>query len=590
MCGIFGFIADVSNQIDQSMLTRCYRSVDLLKYRGPDGGYSWHSKNCFLGFRHLSFFEKNFSTQPLHNENDTIHLICNGEIFNHVELRKRLKKHYFTSISDCEVLIHLYEEYGEDFLQHIKGQFALILWDEISRCVILARDRFGICPLYYLKTASGYFFASEIKALLEYSDKRISLDIEGIAQTLFFYGPEYPKTCFTDIYQVPAGSYLKLNIKTKKLFVKSYWQLQFAHKKGFKKLKRREVLNQFNFLLTQAVKRRLQGDFKPGVYASGGLDSSSIATVMSELKQKTKLFSIQFSDQVYDESFYQTLLSQQLELGLGQLIISDQDILDNLIKTIFHTECPLNRTAPIPMFLLSKLTCEQGYKCILSGEGADELLAGYPVFQKHQPSIVAKFKTFERILSLFADSKHLMVLIKNSLDKYQSQLKSKGGNLHNSQIVEVGTKLSRYLLATQGDRVSMANGIEQRFPFLDEDLVDFIESLSNFWFMSDHKGKVILREAMRDRVPEKIIQRPKKGYLSPDRILAESYRNNNALLREILSLDKIKEAGIFDINEVKRLTAFINNNGALDQNTNTTFIFFTTTQILHELFIKKSKF
>lgn len=585
MCGIFGFVTSRNEPIDNLSLKRFRQSVDLLRHRGPDGQKDWHDDKCYLGFRHLAFFKQGSSFQPLHNEDNTVHLVCNGEIFNYQELRSQLKKHHFNSVSDCEVIIHLYEEHGEEFINQIKGQFAFILWDRKKERIIVARDRFGICPLYYRNTAGGYFFASEVKTLLKYLPETVSLDIEGIAQTLFFYGPEYPKTCFKEIYQVPPGCYLKLNVATKKLLMKHYWQLQFFDVQA--KLGRQEIIDQFNFLLKQAVKRRLHGDFIPGVYASGGLDSSTIAVITSYLEQKTKLFSIQFADQTYDESSYQTIIAQHLKLKLSRILITDQDILNNFIETIWHTECPLSRTAPIPMLLLSKMVRDQGYKCIISGEGADELLAGYPVFQQSKPSITAKFKMGMETLSLFTNAKSLKNLIKRNFKKYQSQLNSEKKKLHNCQIVEIDTKLSKYLLAAQGDRVSMANGIEQRFPFLDEDLVDFVRLLPDYWFMSSGEGKVILREATRNRLPKTIIQRPKKGYLSPDRVVAEAYRDNNSLLRQILSLDKIKEAGYFDVDKVEKLLGLIHNNNFC-KNTNTAFVFLVTTQILHELFVNKN--
>lgn len=587
MCGIFGFVTNRNEPIDNLSLKRFRQSVDLLHHRGPDGQKDWYDNKCYLGFRHLAFFKKESSFQPLHNEDNTVHLVCNGEIFNYQELRSQLKKHHFKSVSDCEVIIHLYEEHGEEFINQIKGQFAFILWDQKNESIIVGRDRFGICPLYYLNTVSGYFFASEVKALLKYLPATVSLDIEGIAQTLFFYGPEYPKTCFKEIYQVPPGCYLKLNVVSKKLLTKHYWQLQSFDVKAV--LDRQEILDQFNFLLRQAVKRRLHGDFIPGVYASGGLDSSTIAVITSHLKQKTKLFSIQFADKIYDESSYQTIIAQYLRLKLSRILITDQDVLDNLIETIWHTECPLSRTAPIPMFLLSKLVRDQGYKCIISGEGADELLAGYPVFQNYQPSILAKFEAHKELLSLFTEAKRLKVSINNDLGKYRSQLNLNKGNLHSCQIIETNTKLSRYLLVAQGDRVSLAHGVEQRFPFLDEDLVNFIQSLPKDWFLSSKEGKIILREIMIDHLPKLIIQRPKKGYLSPDRVLAEFYRKNNTILKEVISLDKIEKAGYFNINEVKRLLKFIkSSNNPLDKKTNTAFVFLVSTQILHELFIEQN--
>ncbi len=584
MCGIFGYITS-GGTISDFSLRKFNQSIKSLYHRGPDDQGQWHDCKCFLGFRHLAFFKKKVSIQPLHNEDYTIHLVCNGEIFNYKELRSQFPKHHLKSISDCELIIHLYEEKGEAFINEIKGQFAFILWDSRKQIIIAARDRFGICPLYYTKTKDSYYFSSDVKSLLKYSGST-ELNIEGMIQTLFLYGPDFPKTCFEKIYQIPPGTYLKLDIISNKLIIKQYWELCFSENKS--SLNKIEILNRFKFLLTQSIKKRLHGEFIPGIYASGGLDSSAVAAITSQIESKTQLFSIQFTDKSYDESFYQTCLAKYLNLKLHSILISDQDILDNLIRTIWHIECPLIRTAPIPMFLLSKAVRSHGYKCVLSGEGADELLAGYPVFQKNKPSILNKYGTNIEILNLLLETNQIDILMKNTINKYGLQQNFKK-NLNKCQTTEIDTKLSRYLLAAQGDKVSMAHGIEQRFPYLDEDLVDFIKTIPCSLLISKKTGKIILREAMKDQLPKLIVERPKRGYMSPNNVLAKSYKKNNLILKEVLSLNKIKNTGYFDVRKVKTLLSYIENNDIIDNKTKSAFIFLASTQILHELFISQNK-
>lgn len=589
MCGIFGFVSNnlAGVKINEKKL---FLSLNTLKHRGPDGVNTWTDYTCYLGFRHLSFFDKCVSLQPLHNENNTIHLVGNGEIFNYRKLRRQLAaKHVFKSESDCEVIIHLYEEFGDKFLRHIKGQFAFIIWDKKRRRIVAARDRFGICPLFYLVNNEGYVFASEIKALLENNINSVSLDMQGVVETLFFYGPVPPRTCFKNVFQIPPGFYLTVNVESRKLTLTQYWSLKFSPERNNSEKHPDHVLNELRLILQQAVKNRLHGDFVPGVYASGGLDSSVIATILSKYERRPTLFSLQFEDSKYDESYYQRILTNHLKLPQEALLITSGDIIGNLVRTIWHTECPLIRTAPIPMFLLSQLVRQKGYRCVVSGEGGDELLAGYPVFQKNMPSIVSKFSTAQRVLRLFKEKKKLFHHVEKMYkDLYKPEKTSAYYGLHYCQEIEVRTKLSQYLLNTQGDRVAMAHGIEQRFPFLDEDFVAFIESLPMQWFIAEQKGKFILRQAMKDKIPISIIERPKQGYLAPDRCLLDCYRTKKTFLNDLLSPEAIKSTGYFEAAEVDKLLSLCADfSSTADKYVNLAFVFLVTTQILHKLFIEK---
>jgi len=275
MCGIFGFVAK-RKIIGNNQLLQFKESLKSLQHRGPDGMAFWNDGQCFLGFTHLSFFDEPSASaiQPLHNETNTVHTVCNGEIYNYIELQKDLSGHFFSSKSDCEVITHLYEEYGKSFPKLIKGQFALILWDSVGKTIILARDRFGICPLFYFESKEGIYFSSEIKVLLPYLPKKL-IDIGAIAQLTCFYGPDHEKTCFKEVRQVPPANYIKINLQyesTKSTDVK-YWKLEFSDKIQYEKAKQKEIQSKFEFLLNKSIKKRLHGNFVPGVYLSGGIDS-----------------------------------------------------------------------------------------------------------------------------------------------------------------------------------------------------------------------------------------------------------------------------------------------------------------------------
>lgn len=513
MCGILFAVNNLG--IETRVKSSFKKSLSLISHRGPSTSTESIENNFLLGFNRLAIVDSKNGNQPFYNEDESIILLCNGEIYNYKGLKKLLKKkHTFQSKSDCEVILHLYEELDSNFVNLLRGQFAFILIDKKNNKLLMARDRFGIQPLFYAKNTSDTFFvSSEIKAILE-TDSTISknLDPISIKETLFLYGPTPPRTAFQNIFQVKPGHFLNYDYKKNQIInEKRYWKIPkqiVPDKKTF------EI---FNKLLKNAVKRRFQGDDKElAVYLSGGLDSASILAITNKLsKNKPVSFSIQFDNPKYDESKYQRITNKYLNTH-GFATNASSDIDKNLFQSIWHIEQPLIRTAPLPMYSLSKMVREYQKKFVLCGEGADETMFGYPVFQKNLSSIEDKVNDYSEIESIFAfnkiSGKKLITETLNIIDKEYGTSKN---SLREKQLIEIDTKLSRYLLVSQGDRQSMSHSVEQRFPFLDEDLVDFLFSLPIGYLINKQSGKLLLKKAMKKLLPYEIINRKKQGYLAP---------------------------------------------------------------------------
>lgn len=591
MCGIFACLNTGQQYSSSSREDSFVQSVRVLAHRGPDGEHIWNDEVCFLGFRHLAFFDKTRSLQPLQNEDGLLRLVCNGEIFNHRELRRGLTTHRFQSDSDCEVILHLYEKYGDECVGYLKGQFAFVLWDRERRRLLVARDRFGICPLYFLQSEQRWFFASEIKALLRYLPTLPEPDIVGIAETVCLYGPTPPRTVFCAISQLPPAHTLVVEASSNTVRVFPYWQLVFTRRKnrtnGQQKAQTREGLQH---QLCQAVRRRRHGRYALGVYTSGGLDSSSVAALLADEQKNTSSFSIRFSDSTYDESRYQSILADSLGLNTHSVLIGDEHILRYLGETVWHAETPLTRTAPVPMYVLSRFVREHKYKTVLSGEGADELLAGYPVFQKRQPSVIAKFNRVQLALSLLLGYRRLRATIENTLIGLTGGKNEEHFEI--AQRVEVSTKLSRYLLSAQGDRMAMAHGVEVRYPFLDEDFVTFACSLPESMLLSHGEGKMVLREAMKGKLPPSLIDRPKKGYLAPDAALVRAYQRRDEFLCTLLSSKSIQRVGVYEnkrVHDILNVVKQVPNASMLDESIVTAFTFLVTMQLFHRLFMQNQK-
>lgn len=646
MCGITGILYKNSSQEDNTARQLLLNKMIVsLLHRGPDAKSYYNDEHCYLGFTRLAFVGGPSSMQPLQNESKSIFIICNGEIYNYKELTNRLKKkgHKFLTLSDCEVILHLYEEVGEDVVYLLNGQFAFVLWDKKRKKIFAARDKFGICPLFYSFNSNRLIFASEIKAISNDPSISLSLDPIGVAETALFYAPTPPRTCFNQINRLPPGYNLTLNINDWEINVKQYWSLTkvFSKSSLSKKQDIRSLKEHLTYKIKKAVKTyAMHGDRPVALSISGGIDSSALAYFAHTFPHQIKdSFGIKFIEKKFDETSYQNKLVNSLHLNHHVMICNNEMIRKTLPQVVWHTECPLFRTAPIPLFSFSRFINKSGFNSVLSGEGADELFSGYPVFFEAKVRSIllnkelnnkllkkqlenflqrdvtyAEFENFrekystpngllkrflshhtrwqntKQLLNLFNDD----YLPKNIIGRSLKDLRQFLGNdkkmtvLEWAQWIEIITKQEGYILSTQGDRVFMAHAVEKRMPYLDEEVVSYAFKIHEDFKQQGENDKYILRETMRGILPEEIVNRPKQGYLAPnDKPFSKRVKNN--YVEELMSPESIKEIGIFKLGEVQKIRSLVENNFS-DKNNfiQSAYVFILTTQVLHSKFVKKN--
>ena len=378
MCGIAGIVRQNGALVEKPLLQRM---IGMVNHRGPDAAGFHLSGSVGLAHARLSIIDIGGGHQPMHNEDKTVWITFNGEIFNYVELREDLikKGHRFQTQSDTEVIVHLYEEKGEECVHDLNGQWAFAIWDSRREKVFLSRDRLGVRPLFYAKTPEGFVFGSEIKSLLVVPSLPRAIDLQALDELFTFWVTLPPRTIFEGVSELPPGH--SLIFEHGGLRVQPYWTLDYNSSKGpIKEEEAREALLE---LLLDATRIRLRSDVPVGAYLSGGLDSTVIAALVKKLgKTHLKTFSIAFEDKEFDESSFQNEASTFLKTDHQGILCSSQDIGRVFPEVIWHTEKPILRTAPAPLFLLSKLVRDQGYKVVLTGEGSDEVLGGYDIFKE----------------------------------------------------------------------------------------------------------------------------------------------------------------------------------------------------------------
>lgn len=545
MCGIH--IAECDNK--KRLLDGVGKMVNAAIHRGPDHSDIYEEENLCIGFNRLEIVGSKKGRQPITSVDGSLIMVANGEIYNHKELDENF---VYTSTSDLEIIIHLYKKYGEDFLERLEGQFAFIIYDKITRKIFMGRDRWGILPLYY--TISPHFVASSsINSIMESGlHQKPQLEINGIMQLWCMYGPDAPLTIFKGIYQVPAGSIVTYD-RTKSI----------SHTKFYIKntLRRNDKISHDEEALKESIRlsvnKRLQGKYGVGVYVSGGLDSSIVAMLAKkESSTKPRLFSITFQDKKFDESYYQNLLANYSDCETTCIKVSVNDLLNNIDECIHFSDSPLARGSPIAMMLLSKTVRESGIKFVLCGEGADELFAGYPVFQKGTFSAAHKRKENLKFAPYFKDrSRYIKIL--NDTGLTEKKIQNKDDLLLYIREQEIKTKLERYLLANQGDRVSMAHGVELRFPFLDNHVAEIAANIPCSLLLNDLETKIELRRSFEKYLPKEIVSRNKQGYLTPDISLAKSLVNKRHDCEEF-SKTTFDKYSIFDYNNTQKLLDNIN--------------------------------
>ena len=379
MCGIVGILnlhepQPISDKVLPQMLS-------AIRHRGPDEFGIYRDEWVNLGNARLSIIDLSGGQQPISNEDGTLWIVFNGEIFNYLELRPELEAlgHRFTTNCDTEVILHLYEEYGLDCLNYLNGQFAIAIWNTRERSLFLARDRLGIRPLFYTVRDGQLVFGSEIKTLLAHPNVRAEINPASLAQVFTFWSVLAPHTIFKDVYCLPPAHYML--VRNGQLNIQPYWELDFATEKSVRTPQ--DYLDEFEQLLIDSTLIRLRADVPVGAYLSGGLDSSTTTAIIRKYApNQLDTFSIAFSDPEFDESEFQQRMAGILGTEHRVIYCQHDDISRVFPDVIWHTEIPTLRTAPAPMFMLSGLVRNSQLKVVLTGEGADEILGGYDIFKE----------------------------------------------------------------------------------------------------------------------------------------------------------------------------------------------------------------
>lgn len=590
MCGITGYLGQGNEEILRRM-------IDSLIHRGPDDEGFYFNNKIGLGHRRLSIIDLATGHQPISNEDETIWLIFNGEIYNYQELRKKLinQGHKFSTQTDTEVMVHLYEEKGEDFLKELNGMFALALWDEKRKKLILARDRMGQKPLYYSLINNTLIFGSELKALFHHPLIKKDIDFNSLNKYLIYEYVPTPQTIIKGVNKLEPGHFLVY--QNNQLKKSSYWNIKFNQLENQK-----DYLTKFEELLEDSVKKRLISDVPLGIFLSGGIDSSTIAYyAQKNSNQKIKTFSIGFEDKSFDESDYANQAAKFLDTEHYHQNFTPNDLLNSINQIAKINDEPFADASIIPTYLLSKFTRES-VTVALSGDGGDELLAGYPTFQAlkfakayhHIPNLFREIiQKTANLLPVSHDNFSFDFKVKKTLSGYEYPLEiqnqiwlgaftpkenkniflseiSNQINFNQSfsetdQFIEQTKKeslenriiylyLKQYLaddILTKADRASMFTSLEVRSPFMDYRLVEFFNSLPYNLKLKGWKTKYVLKELMKDKLPRNIINRPKKGFGIP--VAKWINKELKDFTLDLLNESDIKKQGIFNYSEIKKI-------------------------------------
>ncbi len=617
------------------------RMIGTLSHRGPDSVGFHVAPPVGLGHARLSIIDLQGGQQPIHNEDETVWVILNGEIFNYIELRADLEQrgHRFYTHSDTEVLVHLYEEYGCDLLARLNGQFAFALWDVKRQRLLLARDRVGIRPLFYAHVGSTLYFASEIKALLACPEVPRRLDVHALAEVFTYWAPIGERTPFEGVQSLRPGHYLVREGGHERTV--RYWDWSFPSSDAPVVTDADAAAEELRALLVDAVRLQLRADVPVGAYLSGGLDSSTIAALIKHYTQAPlRTFSIGFDDNEFDESEHQRVMAEHLGTEHIALHCSAAAIRDAFPRTVWHAEAPLLRTAPTPLMLLSEAVRESGYKVVLTGEGADEAFGGYDLFKEakirrfwsEQPASHWRPRLFERLypylrhspgaqgafaLRFFGqgmeqrDAPHFAHLPRWTTTRRTWQFFSSETRaaltgwdpiatvngilppdiatwrpLSRDQYVEAHTLLTGYLLSSQGDRVAMANSIEARVPFLDHRVIEFASRLAPTLKLRGLNEKYILKRAVRDIVPAAIVSRTKQPYRAPESTSFFVGGKAADYVDDLLADSRLRQAGYFDPVAVRKLVEKCRRGEAIGFSDNMAFVGVLSTMLIDELLVR----
>ncbi len=608
-----------------------------LQHRGPDGYGLYHGQGVGLAHARLSIIDLAEGWQPLSNETGSLWIVFNGEIFNYLELREELirKGHRFATQSDTEVIIHLYEDLGSACLERLNGQFALAIYDRQKEELFLARDRMGIRPLFYTLHNGNLYFASEIKSIFS-GDISIprGLDSHCLCDIFTFWMPAGEETVFESVYQIPPGHWLRVD-RNGVGSPQQYWEIPLCSD-GPGAFSEQYYAEKLRELLIDAVRLRLRADVPVGAYLSGGLDSSAITSIIRNYTDnELKTFSVSFADKVYDESREQKMMAEFLGTDHNVVHCTYANIGAIFPDVIYHTEVPVVRTAPAPLFLLSRLVRKNNYKVVLTGEGADEILGGYDIFKEAKirafihrnlrsslrPLLLKRLYPY-LALSPAKSAEYAQTFFDTAADPddpfyaHRPRWKTTSGThrflrreiaeqarppedrlahlmetmapmdaFQRAQFLEAKLLMGNYLLSSQGDRMGMAHSVEGRFPFLDHRVVEFAGRIPVNMKMKVLNEKNVLKKAVRDILPQAITERKKQPYMAPD-ILSFFGDREPEYLQHYLSEALLRDAGFFRAEAVSLLLQKCRKKGRQGFKENMAFIGILSTQIIYDRFVR----
>lgn len=643
MCGIVGIYN--SSEPLQNPENLLKRMLARIQYRGPDESGIYVNDRVSLGSVRLSIIDIQTGQQPLSSGDGKYWIVFNGEIFNYIELKTDLKHlgYSFRTESDTEVLLNAYLEYGSDCLNRLNGQFVFAIWNNEKKELFIARDRVGIRPLFYTQTKNTFIFGSEIKTLFEHPDVKSEIDPVSMSQIFTFWSTITPRTVFKNIFELAPGHYMK--ISGGQTVIRPFWSLRFPiNKESCFKGSINDAAAELEELLTDAVRIRLRADVQVAAYLSGGLDSSATTALIKKvMPDSLQTFSIGFEDEEFDETPYQQEVSKYLGTRHTAFTCTSQDIGNYFPQVVWHSEIPILRTAPVPMFCLSKKVRENNIKVVITGEGADEMLAGYDIFKegiirefwsrqpnsKYRPlllqklypylaqfkgknknmlkffysyglqdtaspfySHVLRWRNTSNIQNYFSDD---MKSSLNGYDQYEEvrRLLPAGFDnyelLNKSQWLEAVIFMSSYLLSSQGDRVAMANSVEGRYPFLDYRVMEFAAKLPPDFKMHGLNEKYILKKMMNNRLPESVLKRPKQAYRAP---MASSFFSSPAkeYTMDLLSENDINKTGMFSYHTVQKLLTKVSAGTMVTEMENMALSGIISSQLIYHQYILKDNF
>ena len=601
MCGICGIFHSESDQrVDHGLLALMNQQI---VHRGPDDDGFFIDKNVGLAMRRLSIIDVQTGHQPICNEDETVWIVFNGEIYNHQDLRNDLQArgHRYRSRSDTETIIHLYEEYGRDCVNHLRGMFAFAIWDRARRCLFIARDRLGIKPLYYLYDGKTFLFGSEIKAILAHPDVKPDFNRSTLAEYLAFGYIAGAESMYAGIQKLLPGHILTIDAQGQ-LSTSSYWDLNVDVDDG--RQPREHYVRRYREELEHCVASHLMSDVPLGVFLSGGLDSSAIAALTTKIrKEPIETFAVGYGEEDYSELPYARTISEHLKSKHHEVHLSRDEFFQSLPRLIWHEDEPIVWPSSVALYFVARLAKER-VTVVLTGEGSDETLGGYTrypwtlmnsrmdtVYRKLTPAFLRTILRtvvdaspisaasrrklehtflmrdgaswpafyFDNFYSAISAAKQAELLTPEARqmagDAYAGSMNywnhSSGDLLHRLLYTDIKTYLVELLM--KQDQMSMAASVESRVPFLDHRLVEFTASIPAKYATQGLAGKFILKAAVEDLLPHSIVYRQKMGFPTPWAYwLAGSFQER---LQRLLTEPRTLARGLFRPEGLKRLFA-----------------------------------